>query len=68
MTEYYQYKKQAIYKYYYANKDKIIERQTQKVKCDICNCQVQKKHMVKHLRLPKHINNLNKSTPETILT
>jgi hypothetical protein len=60
MTEYYQYKKESIYKYYNANKDKIRAREIQKVKCDICNCEVQKKHLVKHNRLPKHIKNLDK--------
>jgi hypothetical protein len=64
MTEYYEYKKASIYKYYNTHKDKIKERETTKVKCEVCNCEVQKKHFVKHQRLPKHIKNLSKPKPE----
>lgn len=60
MTEYYEKKKEQIYKYYNNHKDKIRERETQKVKCEICNCEIQKKHFVKHQRLPKHQINLSK--------
>lgn len=60
MTEYYQKKKEAIYKYYQKNKERIRAKEVEKVKCDICNCEVQKKHMVKHIRLNKHLNNLSK--------
>jgi len=64
MTEYYEYKKASIYKYYNTHKDKIRERETTKVKCEVCNCEIQKKHFVKHQRLPKHIKNLSKSKLE----
>ena len=48
MSEYYQSRKESIYRYYNANKDKIRARETQKVRCEICNCEMQKKHLIIH--------------------
>lgn len=43
------------------NKDKINEKNKEKVFCKVCDCNVSRGHLSAHKKSKKHIKNLNKS-------
>jgi len=47
--------------YYNKNKEKISKQRKEKVKCE-CGCLINKYHMPRHKRSPKHINLLNQKS------
>lgn len=46
--------------YYKAHREHILKSVSQIIKCDVCNCNIQKQWKSKHKKTKKHIKNLNK--------
>ena len=44
-------------KYYDSNKSKILEQKKAKVKCEVCDCEINKCAIMRHERTKKHITN-----------
>lgn len=53
--------KQKDKEYYQKNKEKISIKGKEKVKCEICDCEVRKDTLNRHKKTLKHKNNLNTS-------
>lgn len=49
--------------YYQKNKekwnDKYLKKGYEKIKCDVCDCMIRRKHKSRHERTKKHQRNLN---------
>ena len=51
--------KEKIKEYYEKNKDKVRINQSEKKKCQICNCEVRKGAFKRHEKTKKHLQSLN---------
>tara|TARA_R110001592_G_scaffold245844_1_gene507433 strand:+ start:7502 stop:7777 length:276 start_codon:yes stop_codon:yes gene_type:complete len=49
--------RKKIYRIIY--EDKIKEKAKEKIKCDICNCEILKGSIYRHNKSKKHISNMN---------
>lgn len=57
--QYRELNKNKLKQYYKNNKDKFKQYNGQKVKCEICNCEVNKNSISRHKKSKKHLNNVN---------
>jgi len=48
--------KESFKEYYQNNREKILEKKLEKVKCNICGCDVRKEYLVRHQKTKKCIN------------
>ena len=60
--KYYAENKEKVRKRYEANRERIAARESERVTCNICRCQVTRGSMRTHVKLMKHINNINAVT------
>jgi hypothetical protein len=56
--KYYENNKEKFKQYYKNKKDKIIEKSTEKIICDICNCNYTYTHTTQHNSSTKHKNSV----------
>jgi hypothetical protein len=49
--------KQKAKEYYQNNKNDILEKRKEKIKCEFCNCEIQKNNLKRHQKTEKCLNN-----------